>query len=144
MWAGMTNLVSQLNGGAGFVQAKSVAGQDLPVAFGRKIGEAVREFDFMAINGDRAMRGLLARNGLKRQIGRIDGEKPANVGVFQGKKASLPSGFGDMDLGMLNLAENPDQHIEKVDADVGGKSAGFFLLAFPGVEIPASSRGDVG
>ena len=44
----------------------------------------------------------------------------------------------------LSVAEQPDQQIEEVDADVGDDAARSILAAFPRHVVPAAARGDVG
>src|SRR5690242_15632024 len=49
-----------------------------------------------------------------------------------------------MDLAVLRPAKHEVQHVEEMHADIGGNSPRLLLVAFPGIEIPFSARGDVG
>ena len=49
-----------------------------------------------------------------------------------------------VDLHLPHRAEDPGQHVEEVDADVGGDPARPLLGALPGHVVPAAARGHVG
>ena len=60
---GVANLVDGLDRAAGGVDAKALARQDVAIALGVQVGEAVRELDLCAVEGDGAI-GALALGAL--------------------------------------------------------------------------------
>jgi hypothetical protein len=44
---------------------------------------------------------------------------------------------------VLHTTENPYQHIEEVNTDIGGDSARFIDIPFPGGKVPLPPGGDV-
>ena len=60
---GVANLVDGLDRAAGGVDAKALARQDVSITLGVQVGEAVRELDFCAVQGDGAI-GALALGAL--------------------------------------------------------------------------------
>lgn len=49
-----------------------------------------------------------------------------------------------MHFRIFHIAEKPDQHIKKMNPDIGGNPAGFFMIPFPGGKIPVPPGGDIG
>jgi hypothetical protein len=101
-----------------------------------KIGETFREFD-LAVHGDRAIRRLLALDLLGKIVG-IDRQKPAHVGVLELKKARGAMRVAQVSDRFLHRTEDELEHVEEVNANVGGDAAGLALVALPGRVIPAA------
>ena len=109
-----------------------------------KIFKAFAEFNFVAVNRDRAERGLDARLRLERQVARIRRQEPLNVCVFQRQISSGLVQLTQVNLGFLDCAEQPRQEVEEMNADIGDDAAGAFGMALPRDVVPRPARRDVG
>ena len=139
----MPDSVYRLNGRAGSLQREALAGQDGFVAAGVQILEAATELKLLAADGQGAVgAGTGGFDGCGDGIV-VDAEEPANAGLFQLQVASGTVVVVDVDFAFLDVPKNPLQHIEKVDADVGGDPARFFLVAFPAGVVPVAAGGEV-
>ena len=141
---GIADLVNGFDAGAGLCQAESFSSQNAVIAQGVQIRETAAEFNLFAVNGDGAVGSLAGCLDTLGQRGFIHTEKPPDSGFLQ---FDIPGGFvmfQQVDHIFLNITEDPDEHVIKVDTDIGGNAAGFFRVSFPGGKIPVSSGGDIG
>ena len=81
--------------------------------------------------------------GLLRQGFTIDAQKPSNVCIAEANGTGSSVVHAYMDSLALRRAENPLEHIEEMNANVGGNTSTLFLISFPRGIIPVASRGDV-
>lgn len=141
---GVAEFIHQVDGRADVFEAETFSGQDLLVDDRVQIGEAVGKLELFAIYRNGTEGGLAGRLGWFGQVVFIHGQEPAHIGFFQFEEAAHLAVFGEMHFLMLDAAEDPDEHVEKVHADIGGHAAGLGHIPLPGGEIPAAARSDVG
>jgi len=109
-----------------------------------EVGESPGEFELFSVDCDGAMRGLPSLRGFSGEIITPNREEPTNLRLFKFQKTGHLAVVGNMQFMMLHASEYPDQHVEEVDADIGGDPAGFAYVPFPGGEVPVPPGGDVG
>jgi hypothetical protein len=73
----------------------------------------------------------------------IDAQEPADAGALQLEVAGGAVVLMEVYDILFEVAEDPDQHVEEVHADVGGDAAGFADVSLPGGVVPVAARGQV-
>jgi len=140
----VADLVGQLDGGAGGSQGEALAGQYRFVAAGMEVVEATAELEFLAGDGEGAEGGgPRGAHGGGQRI-RVDAQEPAHAGALQLQEAGGAVVGVQVHGILLHGAEDPLQHIKKVDADVGGDAARFLDIALPAGVVPVAAGGEVG
>jgi hypothetical protein len=140
----VANLVHQLDGRAGRRQGKAVASQYRFVAAGVEVVEAAAELELLAGDGEGAEGGgSRAAHGGGQGVG-VDAQEPAHAGALQLQEAGGAVVGVQVHGILLDVAEDPLQHIKKVDADVGGDAARFLDVALPAGVVPVAAGGEVG
>ena len=107
-----------------------------------EVGKTLREIELLTVDGDRSIRRVAGGGG--RQIVEVGGEEPAHpcTGAFE--IAGLSARLTQVHLAGFDLAEQPEQQIEEVDADVGGNPSGPLDRSLPRDAVPRATPGDVG
>ena len=141
---GVADVVNHLDGGAGVLEAEAAAIEDVLVAEGMQLGEALAELESLVADGDGAVgAAAFGFDGLGQGVG-VDAEEPAHAGALELEVArGAVVGVEVYDVAAQG-AEDPLQHVEEVDADVGGYAAGFAHFALPTGIVPIAAGGDVG
>lgn len=141
---GRSDLVGQVDRGAGIPETKPPAGQHVAIYFRMKVGEAVGELEFLAaqFQGPEGAFAVPARGFGK--VVPVQGQEPLDPGFFELEEAGHLPAFGNVDDLVLEWSENPEEHIKEVDADVRPHAAGLLDVAFPGDVVPASAGRNVG
>ena len=137
---GVAKGVGELDGGAGVGEAQAAAAQDGGIQAGVQIGESVAELDRFAIQGE----GALGGRGARRQVGGLQGEEPADTGALELDEAGGAARVAQVDAEAEAGAEQPQEQVEDVDANVDDQAAGFIGRALPGIVIPGAARSDIG
>jgi hypothetical protein len=109
-----------------------------------QIGKAVGEIDRGAVDRHRTIGCGVGHSGGQRQIGRVNRQKPSDACLFQVERAGQAPIVGIMDLAVVPGPKEPNEHVEKMDADVGGQAARLVGHALPRVVIPRAAAGDIG
>lgn len=110
------------------------------VADGMEISEPLRKLHLFTIDSDRTIGWLFAFHHIWQIIG-INGQEPANAGLFVFKIASRFILAGKVHYVALKVAENKMKHVVKVHAYIGGDTEGFTWITLPALHIPLTSRG---
>ncbi|MBA7573131.1 hypothetical protein ES708_14926 [subsurface metagenome] len=124
-------IVNHLDGLLGFFQAKTVSIKDMPVGLGMQIGKSIAEFDLFTVNGYAAVGTRSVPFNVLGEVVVINAQVPSHPGPFQLKITGGFVVFQEVGYIFTDIPEDPYQHIEKMDADVGGDTAGFLKIAFP-------------
>ena len=140
---GVADVIDNLDAGTHLLQTEALAAQNLPVALGVQVGEAVAELERLAIDHDLPERRPPALRNLFGKRVPVDTQEVTNPGPVESDEAGHTVVGGDMHDVFLHLAENMAQHIVEVDADIGGNAAALALRTLPAGEIPVAPRGDV-
>ena len=141
---GAIDSMNEFDGRAGVADARAPAGENFLVDARVQSLEAVGEFDFLTVVGHRAIgvaalaRGR-ARAGRRRRSRETNGLWPARASARRPFSAAR-----EMDLARFDAAEQPQQQIEEMDADVQRDAARFLRRSFPGHVVPATAASDVG
>ena len=136
--------MGQIDGGQGVVQGEAVAGEGFGVAGGVEVGEAVFEFEGFPGDGQAAEGACAGKAAGLGEIFEAQGKIPADAGSFEIEDADGAIGGSHVDFKAEDRAEDPNQHVEEMDADVGGDAAGFGGVALPGIGVPFAAGGDLG
>ena len=120
---------------AGILNTVAPTSQDFLVAYRVQVRKAAGELDCFAFAGDGTIGWLFAFYAL-RQIVRVDREEPGHPGFFVFQIAGGLVFVGVVQHALLQVAEDEVQHIEEVDADVGGHAEGLAGVAFPALHVP--------
>lgn len=138
------NILCEAGSGQDILYTETAAYEDFLVAAGVEVGKAVAEFHFLSVDGDGAEGAFALGLGFGRQRIRVDAEEPADIGRLELEE----SGCAVVGVQVHGIAqdgsEDPEEHIEEMDTDIGGDAAGFGHLSFPTGVVPIASCGDVG
>lgn len=140
---GIPQFVYKVDRWTSILQSESSARKDFPVDDRVEIGEPSREFEFFSVNRDGAIRGLPSLRGFRGEVLPPRREKPAHLRLLKLQETGHFPVIGMVHFMVLHATENPYQHVEEVNADIGGDSAGLADVPFPGGEIPIPPGGDV-
>jgi len=141
---GVTDVVDGLDRLACIVDAEALTVEDVLITLGVQVREAGGEFHRGAVHGDGAVGALVLGALLRRQVVGIDGQEPAHVRASEFEVAGGAFRPVEMDGAVANGTEDPGQHVEEVDANVGGDAAGLLDLTLPTVLVPIAAGCDVG
>src|SRR5690606_23447454 len=81
--------------------------------------------------------------GLWRKVAVVEAEKPAYAGFFKLQKTGGFVWTVLVNNVLFHIAKNPGNHIEKMDANVGGHSSRLGNITLPAFQIPFSTGSDV-
>ena len=81
---------------------------------------------------------------LPGQIRAVQGQEPPDAGVFKLEETGHFFIVGQMNHLCLQGTEDPQQHVEKMDADIRCHAARLGDVPFPGNVVPATAGGDIG
>src|SRR5690606_13084794 len=112
-------------------KAKATACQNFFITSVMKIGKAAGEFDFLSVYGNRSIGSLPRCTHCLGYIFDINGKEPANTCVFVFEIACCFCVRGMVNNVGLQLSKYKVQHVEKMDADVGGYTPGLLGVPFP-------------
>ena len=84
---GVADFVDDIDATTRILDAEATTCQDLLVALGVKLGEALTELKLLTINHDGAVGALLAFHGVIGQSIRVDAEEITHTGLLQFKVA---------------------------------------------------------
>jgi hypothetical protein len=87
--------------------------------------------------------GFLPRTCSGEVVG-VDAEEPADVGAVVLEVAGGLVGGAEVEFAVDEVAEDVVEHVEEVDADVGGEAEAAAGVALPALVVPAAAAGDVG
>ena len=141
---GIADLIDDVDAVAGFVDAEATTRQNLLVALGMQLGEALAELELLPVNFQGAVGALLPFHGIGRQGVGVDAEEITHAGTFQFQIACHTVVRGHMHDVLLHLAEDPAQHVVEMHPDVGRDAAALVDVALPRGIVPIAARGDVG
>ena len=110
---------------------------------GVEVAKATAELDLLPVDGDGAV-GRLDTAHTLREVPFIDREKPFHVGVRKLDRSARPLRLRQVDVVAPYFAEEPEEQVEEVDADVRHHPARLRLVSLPGVAVPGAAGGDVG
>lgn len=138
------DLLCEAGSGQDILDTETAAGEDFLVAAGMEVGKAVAELYFLSVDGDGAEGAFALGLCFGRQRIGVDAEEPADIGRLELEE----SGCAVVGVQVHGIAqdgsEDPEEHIEEMDTDIGGDAAGFGHLSFPTGVVPIASGGDVG
>ena len=141
---GVADVADHLDAVARLADAETASGKDFLIAAGVEFGEALAEFELVAVDAEGAVGPLLALHGVGREAGRVDAQEVAHAGLAQLEVAGHAVVAHHVDHAFLHRAENPLQHVVEVDTDVGSHAATLVHIALPRGVVPLAARGDVG
>ena len=136
---GVADLIHNVDTTTRLFDAETTTRQNLLVALGVQLGEALAELKLLAIDGDGAESALLAFHGIRRQGVGIDAEEVTHTGTLQLQIAGHAVVRGHMDDILLHITENPTQHVVEMHANVGGDAAAFVDVALPRGVVPVAT-----
>lgn len=140
---GFSDVVDNLDGGNCVGDAEALAAEDILVAAGVQVGEAIAEFDFLTVDGHGAVGpGTVFFGGFREGVA-VDTEEPFYPCPIKLKVSTGPIVGVDVHGIFSHIAEEPGQHVVKMHADIGGYAAGFTEVAFPACVVPFAAGGDV-
>src|SRR5678816_3344980 len=96
-----------------------------------QVAEALCELDLLAVDVDRAIRGLLSRFHGEGQVARFDRQKPPDIRVAQLQISGASPILREMHFTPHYRSEKPQQEVEEVDADVHHDAARTVLRSLP-------------
>ena len=139
----VADLADDLDARTRFADAEAFAGENLLVAEGVQLGEALAELELAAVDVERAVGALLAFDRIGRQAVGIDAEEVAHAGLLEAEVARHAVEAHHMDDIFLDRAEDPLEHVVEMHADVGGDAAALVDVALPRSVVPLAAGGDV-
>jgi hypothetical protein len=123
---GVADIVYDLDGFLGFAQAEAAAVQYVFVGFGVQFGEAAAELELLSFDLEGAVGAGAGRFDVLGDDVVIDAQEPADAGALQFEVAGGAVVLMEVYDILFEVAEDPEQHVEEVHADVGGDAAGLF------------------
>src|SRR5512133_2130188 len=140
---GSPDLVSKLHAGPRVGESEALSFQYLTVSHGVKIGESLAEFDLFSVHHE-AAEGPLARflQGC-RKVFEVDAQEPPDAGILKLQITGRLVFRKHMHGALFYTAEDPDQHVEEMDADVGGNASRFGFVSFPRMVVPVPAGSDI-
>ena len=121
----------------------ALAGQNAAVALRVQVGEALRKIELLAVDAHAAVGrapGLLARG----QMPGVDAQQVAHAGAPELQRPGDAPLGGIVDRAPLDGAEDPQQHVVEVHADIHRHAAAPRRVALPRSCVPPPARRDVG
>jgi len=108
-----------------------------------EVREASGKFKLFPIDGDGTERCLPSARGFRGKVFLPNGKEPTNLRPLELQETGHLPVVGNVHFMMSHSTENPYQHVEEVNADIGGDSAGLIDVAFPRGKVPLPPGGDV-
>src|SRR5512133_3542277 len=118
------DLVYNLNGGLGIFQTKTPSGKYFLIAGRMQVGKSFAEFNFGFIHYDRPVSTLSTLFYLVREIVMIKTQKPSDPGLIEFEISSGLIMAKNIHRICFYITEDPGKHVEKVNANICGDSAG--------------------
>ena len=120
---GMTDLVGQIDGSPGIFYSEASSIQDVFVDNGMQVGETIGKLEFFIVEGQRPISGFARFSQFTWDIRNIEGEEPTDVGTVKFQITSDLSFILAVNLKKFNVSKDPYEHIEEMDADIGGNTS---------------------
>ncbi len=122
--------MNELDGGTSLCNPQPAPREYLLVDARVKVGNALGEIDRLIVDPDRPERRC-TRLTRDRQVLPIGRQEPTDRRTLELELTGHPFLFGKVNLQRLHAAEQPEQEIEEVNADVGCNATRSFDLALP-------------
>ena len=122
---GFSQFIHEVDRRARILDPEPPAGKDFPIDHRMEVGEASGKFELFPVDGDGTERGLPFLCGLRGRSSFPTERNQRTFAFSSSRKPAILRLSAQVHLMVLHTTENPYQHVEEVNTDIGGDPAGF-------------------